>query len=131
MSLSSLYKFVLKLKGRGHFLSPKEVQFLKHLLSEFSEEEIKKVLERCYKELIPPSERERSSLIRCKSLFKKSQPVYKTKAQKPSELKKVLLKLPAENRKKLMKELKEFFGNRKPSKEELEGVLKVFLRRYL
>ena len=131
MSLSSLYKFVLKLKGRGHFLSPKEVEFLKELLKEFSEEEIKEKLQKCFKELIPPTEREKSSVLRCSKLFKKTEKVYLTKAEKPSALKDILQKLPFDKRERLKRELKEFFGNRKPTREELEGVLRILLRKYL
>jgi hypothetical protein len=135
MSFSSLYKFALSLKGRGHFLSPKEVEFLKQLLSEYPEGEIKKTLERCFKELIPPAEREKSSLLRCKQLFKKqtsASKVYinprRVEKQNPLE---VLKQLPPQKREKVVSELKKLFKNKKPSKRELEETLKVLLRLYI
>jgi hypothetical protein len=135
MSFSSLYKFVLSLKGRGHFLSPKEVEFLKNLLSEFSEEEIKRNLKRCFEELIPPLEKERSSLLRCKRLFEKkprcSNAVYfnpRTVRNKNSI--EILKNLPPERRREIISELKKLFGNKKPSKNEIEEVLKILLRLY-
>ena len=140
MSFSSLYKFLLKLKGRGHFLSPKEVQFLKELLKEFPEEEIKKTFERCYKEVIPPSEREKSSLLRCKGLFerlkkkKKSPQVYLSmEHQIPSSVKEVLKQLPLEERKKIKKEIDNFLKahNLEATKGTVIEILQVILRRYL
>ena len=116
MSFSSLYKFLLKLKGRGHVLSPKEVQFLKELLKEFSEEDIKATFERCFKELLPPEEREKSSLLRCKKLFQKRQKVQskvylQTEHQQPSTVKEVLNGLEPQLRKKVINELKETLKN--------------------
>ena len=142
MSFSSLYKFLLKLKGRGHFLSPKEVQFLKELLNEFSEDEIKGTFERCYKEVIPPSEREKSSLLRCKILFKKlqlkrkksSSKVYlSTENQAPPTLRELLLELTPQKRKEVLKELKEALKrhNLPPTEENIKGLFRVIVRRYL
>jgi len=140
MSFSSLYKFLLKLKGRGHFLSPKEVQFLKELLNEFSEDEIKGTFERCYKEVIPPSEREKSSLLRCKILFKKlkkekpSSKVYlSTENQAPPTLKELLLELTPQKRKEVLKELKEALKryNLPPTEENIKSLFRVIVRRYL
>ena len=136
MSFSSLYRFALRLKGRGHFLSPKEVEFLKQLLSRFSEEEIKQKLERCFKELIPPSERERSSLLRCKRLFEtptEEIKVYYNPKVANFNLSETLRGLEKEKREKLLLELKEYIRSRggKVSPAELRGVLKVLLRKYL
>ena len=135
MSLSSLYKFVLSLKGRGFSLSPKEVEFLKKLLLLFPEEEIKQKLKKCYKEIIPPHERERSPITRCASLFKKEKKnrskVYLQNLGRAQSVKEALSQLSPEDKKKVEKELKEFFGNREPSPEEVEGVLRVLLRKYL
>jgi len=135
MSFSSLYKFALSLKGRGHFLSPKEVEFLKGLLSEFSEETIKENLKRCFETIIPPNERERSSLLRCKKLFEKPKggtSVYYNprRVEKKNPLEE-LKKLPPEKRERVIAKLKELTGNRKLSREEIEGILKVLLRLYL
>ncbi len=140
MSFSSLYKFLLKLKGRGHFLSPKEVQFLKELLKEFPEEEIKKTFERCYKEVIPPSEREKSSLLRCKNLFEKlkkgknfSKVYLAMEHQKPSSIGGILKQLPLEERKKIKLEIENFFKthNLELNRENIEEVLKIILSKYL
>jgi hypothetical protein len=136
MSFSSLYKFVLKLKGRGHFLSPKEVEFLKKLLAQFPEEEIKQKLEKCFKELIPPSERERSSLLRCKRLFetpKEEHTVYFNPKGVNFNLSETLKGLEKEKREKLLMELKEYLRSKggKVSPAELRGILKVLLRKYL
>jgi len=138
MSFSSLYKFLLKLKGRGHFLSPKEVQFLKELLKEFSEEDIKATFERCFKELLPPEEREKSSLLRCKKLFQKRQKVQskvylQTEHQQPSTVKEVLNGLEPQLRKKVINELKETLKkyNLPPTKENIKMFLQLIVRRYL
>ncbi len=137
MSLSSLYRFALKLKGRGHFLSPKEVIFLKNLLKEFSEEEIKRSLERCFKEVIPPSEREKSSLLRCKKLFevsKSGKEVYfrPQKLEKVS-LKSVIERVPPDRRSELVSELKETLRREglKPTEENVRKVLSFLIRKYL
>ena len=136
MSFSSLYKFVLKLKGRGHFLSPKESEFLKKLLLRFSEEEIKQKLERCFKEFLPPAERERSSILRCKRLFetpKEERAVYYNPKLVDFNLVRTLRELSEDKKLKLLKELKEYISSKggKVSKEELRGVLKILLRKYL
>ena len=136
MSLSFLYKFVLKLKGRGHFLSPKETEFLKTLLLQFSEEEIKRRLERCFKEFLPPMERERSSILRCKRLFenfKEESSVYYNPKMGNSNLVQALRELSDDKKLKLLEELKEYLSSRggKVSKEELRVVLKVLLRKYI
>ena len=134
MSLSSLYKFALRLKGRGFSLSPKEVEFLKKLLSEFDEEFIKETLKRCFEEVIPPTEREKSSLLRCKKLFEKPKKgnVYYNPKPAEGDLSELIRQLGPSKRKLLKRELEEYKhlkGNL--SKEELLGYLKVLLRKYL
>jgi hypothetical protein len=70
--LKELYKFCLTIKGRGLALSPKELNFLKELLEKgWSIEEIQKRIEKCFKQVLPPEERLKSPITRCRSLFKK------------------------------------------------------------
>ncbi len=138
MSFSSLYKFALRLKGRGFTLSPKEVQFLKELLERFDEDFIKKTLKRCFQELIPPPERERSSLLRCRKLFQKEKtsrgknPVYYNPQTGTSTIEEALKMLDPESRRKLYGELREYKRRKgEVSREEFIGYLKVLLRKYL
>ena len=138
MSFSSLYKFALRLKGRGFSLSPKEVQFLKKLLVEFDEEFIKKTIKRCFEEMIPPTERGRSSLLRCRKLFEKEKTskgrntVYYNPQTETSTIEEALNMLDPESRKKLYGELLEYKRRKgKVSKEQLRGYLKALLRKYL
>ncbi len=133
MSLSSLYKFALRLKGRGFSLSPKEVEFLKSLLSEFDEEFIKETLKRCFEEVIPPSERERSSLLRCRKLFAKPKGggVYYNLKPAEGDLKELIQQLEPQKRKLLKGELERYKRLKgSVSREELLGYLKVLLRKY-
>ncbi|NPB05432.1 MAG: hypothetical protein GXO08_03525 [Aquificae bacterium] len=136
MSLSSLYRFALRLKGRGHFLSPKEVSFLKSLLQRFSEEEVKKTLERCFSELIPPDEREKSSLLRCKKLFEKNRKggvYFNPRRVEGNSLEEVLRRLEPGARKKLLAELKERLraAGLEPTEENARAILRFLLRKYL
>jgi hypothetical protein len=133
MPLSDLISFSLKLKGRGHFLSPKEIKFLKDLLAKFEEEEIKAILERCFKEVIPPDRREKTPLNFCSKLFRERETnVYNKRDNwKNTALREILKELSPPQRRAVLAELKRFFADRKPSKEELETVLKLILRKYL
>ncbi len=133
MPLSDLISFSLKLKGRGHFLSPKELNFIKNLLSEFSEEEVKKLLEKCYKELIPPAERGKTPLTFCGKLLKKKTPsVYnRTENWQPKRVEEIYKRLPEEVREEVRNELRRFFKGKKPNPEEIKAVLRLILRRYL
>jgi hypothetical protein len=93
-------------------------------------------LEKCYKQVIPPSERNKSPLTRCRKLFTKKTKdtprVYNRKAHwQPTRLEEILKTLPPETMEEIKRELKKFFGNKKPSKEELETVLKLILRKYI
>ena len=134
MSFSSLYKFALRLKGRGFSLSPKEVEFLKKLLLEFDEKFIKDTLKRCFEEVIPPTERERSSLLRCKKLFETPQKgnVYYNPKSAEGDIFRLIRQLEPQKRELLKKELEEYKRLRgNLSKEELLGYIKVLLRKYL
>lgn len=132
MPLSSLISFTLRLKGRGHFLSPKEINFLKNLLDNFSEEEIKKNLERCF-ESLPRGQRGKTSLIFCKKFFNKDTRVNFTKSNnwRVFTLEELLKEVPPNVKESIKKELREFFAGKKPNEEELKTVLKLLLRKYL
>ena len=135
-SLSSLVKFVLRLKGRGHTLSPKEVLFLKKLLARFEESFVKETLKRCFEEVIPPAERERSSILRCRKLFEKPQKasgVFFNPKTAGGDVYTLIRSLEDEKRKLLLEELKGFLRSKggRTTREELEGFLKVVLRKYL
>ncbi len=133
MSFSSLYKFALKLKGRGHFLSPREVKFLKELLNHFSEDEIKSKLEKCYKELIPPMEKDRTPITKCRKLFKvKTTGVYLTETDKLPSLAEVIKRLPPEVRLKIYEELKKLKAEEGITVEGkvLEDLLRLLIRKY-
>ncbi len=134
----SLYQFVLSLKGRGFFLSPKEVKFLKKLLEQgFSEEEIKKRLEECYKRVIPPKEREKSSLLRCIGLFLKKERRYRPTQIDPNAypevnlepIKETLNKLPPAERAKYIEEAKQILEktHTPPTEKNLLEVLMILL----
>jgi len=133
MPFSSIYKIALKLKGRGHFLSPKEVKFLKELLEQFSEEEIKLKLEKCYKQFLPPKERGKVPLTRCRPLFqKKTGERYLNKNEHLPTLKEVIGQLPRDVKLKIYRDLKKLKREKDfPVKgRELEELLILLIRKY-
>ncbi len=116
-------------------MSPKEVFFLKELLAEFSPKEIKEKLKECYERAIPPAERPKSPLTRCRGLFKKpkglrGKPYSSTENWRVKTLEEKLKNLSPEERKRVVAELKGFFKGKKPSPQELEEVLKLVLKKY-
>jgi len=134
MSLSDLISFSLKLKGRGHFLSPKELNFLRELLGEFSAEEIKETLKRCYSEAIPPSERGRVPLTFCRKFFKKKREAatFNDKRNwKTSSVEEVLRELPPAVREKVKAELRRLKSSKNLSDGELRELLKLVIFKYL
>jgi DNA-binding transcriptional MerR regulator len=134
----SLYQFVLTLKGRGFFLSPKEVKFLKKLLDQgFTEEEIKKRLEECFKKVLPLKDREKSSLLRCIGLFLKKDRRYRPRKIDPQAypeinwkpIREKLNKLSPSERKQYIEEAKQILEESQipPTEENILQVLIVLL----
>jgi hypothetical protein len=134
MSFSSLYKFALKLKGKGHFLSPKEVKFLKELLNQFSEEEIRAKLEKCYKELLPPAERFGAPLTKCRKLFQnQAKDVYLNKEENLPSLADLIKQLPYSVRPEIYRELKKLKverGRHLKDSKTLEDFIRLLIRKY-